>query len=269
MIIPAVEAKKIEENNNKIYNTGIYLYEHNRYNEAIEVFESLNGYKDSETYVKKCYIIKYGADFWERYSAINIGDEYAFFGEYEQDINIANGKEGISWFVLDKKNGSLLLISKYALDCKRYNNSNESVTWETCSLRTWLNNDFYNAAFSEQEKSKIKTTLVTADKNPKFSTNPGNDTNYKVFLLSITEVNKYFLSDNERRCAPTAYAKASGASTSDSYKVNGRATCWWYLRSLGIDQEYAASVNYDGVVYYNVNYVLNKFCVRPAIWITL
>ena len=89
-------------------------------------------------------------------------------------------------------------------------------------------------------------------------------------MLSITEVNKYFASDDARKCVPTAYAEAQGAYTSSSYTVNGEATCRWWLRSPGNYQYYAASVLYFGGVYLSgdrVNYA--SACVRPALWVTI
>lgn len=91
----------------------------------------------------------------------------------------------------------------------------------------------------------IPTVTVTADNNPDYSTNPGNATQDRVFLLSITEVNKYFASDDERKCKPTAYAVANGA-----YE--------------------GASVYYFGTVYedgHGVYYA--DGAVRPALWIDL
>mgnify|MGYP001036542408 CR=1 FL=1 len=192
----------------------------------------------------------------------NVGDTVSF-GSYEQDNDISNGKEDVEWLVLEVKDGKVLLISKYALDCQQYNTSYTKVTWETCTLRKWLNNGFVNAAFSDNEKAMISTVTVSADKNPEYSTNPGSATTDKVFLLSINEAEKYFSSDEARKCAPTAYAKAQGAYTS-----NG--TCWWWLRSPGDDQLGAALVDSVGDVYYNGNYVnIDGDCVRPALWINL
>ena len=251
------------------YNAALKLYNDGKYDEAIDAFNEINGYKDSDVWIEKSYIGKYGEEKYKIIKNTKIGQSY-IFGSYEQDNNTTNGKEQIEWIVIDKKGDEVLLISKYALDCKKYNNSYTSVTWESCSLRSWLNNEFYNSAFSSADRSKIKTTLVTADKNPSYSTNPGNYTNDKVFLLSITEAEKYFKTDEERVCAPTAYAKANGAYTSSSYTVNGKATCWWWLRSPGGSQGHAASVLNDGGVYYtgyNVN--SDNDCVRPALWITL
>ena len=186
-------------------------------------------------------------------------------------ISLGNYKNSeIEWLVLDKQEDKMLIISKYALDTVPYNEDYESVTWETCTLRKWLNNDFYNSAFNEEEKTKIKSSTVTADANPEYNTDPGNDTTDKVFLLSINEVKKYFSSDEARKCVPTDYAIAQGAWTSDSYKVDGKATCWWWLRSPGYGSDLAAVVIFGGDVGFGGSLVnRGSYCVRPALWIEI
>lgn len=194
----------------------------------------------------------------------NPGDT-VLFGEYEQDNNTSNGKEDVEWLVLEVKDGKALVVSKYALDCKQYNTSNTDVTWETCTLRKWLNNDFINAAFSSYEKAMIPTVTVSADKN---STNPGNATQDQVFLLSITEANKYFGSDSARQCKPTDYAFANGA-----YVNSVNSNCGWWLRSPGVTQYSAHSAAYvhnSGGVYESGSDVdIGTSAVRPAMWISI
>ena len=79
-------------------------------------------------------------------------------------------------------------------------------------------------------------------------------------------------------CVPTAYAKANGAYTDDDYTVDGavygtvdgEATCWWWLRSPGWDQDLAAGVGSVGGVHSYGHYVRDGYdCVRPALWIDL
>ena len=122
----------------------------------------------------------------------------------------------------------------------------------------------------------ISLVTVGADKNPDRKTNPGNDTKDKVFLLSITEANKYFSSDDARRCTPTAYAKANG-----DYDYSGLDFWWWWLRTPGYASNEATLVDQNGHVYnygcfgiyYDTFYfpggmVSNDLCaVRPALWI--
>ena len=255
---------------NSKYNAAVALMNNKKYDEAITAFEAMDGYKDSENQLENCYIGKYGEEKWNKIKNIKVGDTYTF-GAYEQDNSTSNGKEAIEWTVLDKDGMSLLLISKQALDCQQYNTSYTDVTWESCSLRKWLNGTFLNKAFNAEEQAQIQNTTVSADKNPEYNTNPGNATTDKVFLLSINEVEKYFNSDEARKCAPTAYAKAQGAHTNDSYKTaSGAATCWWWLRSPGIYQYVAANVFSDGSVYCNVSLVnFDGGAVRPALWIDL
>ena len=205
----------------------------------------------------------------DSHETIQVGD-YITFGSYEQDNDTSNGKEDIEWLVLDKKGNKILAISKYGLDAKLYNEEYASVTWEDCTIRSWLNGEFYNAAFSDDEKQAIIQTAVSADKNPKYSTDPGNDTTDNVFLLSIKEVEKYFSSDIARQCAATDYAVAQGAYTNSNYTVDDGVSCWWWLRSPGDYQRSAAYVSSDGSVsHYGVNVSKDNVCVRPALWINL
>ena len=232
---------------------------------AYEAFIALDGYKDSESRANKLY----GQYKEKKMKNAKVGDIF-YFGAYEQDNNASNGKENIEWLVLEKQGSKLLLISKYALDCKPYNTSYTNITWENCTLRTWLNNEFLKDAFSSSEQKMIPTVTVSADKNPRYGTDPGNATQDKVFLLSITEANKYFSSDEARKCAPTAYAKAQRAYTNNSYKTAaGAATCGWWLRSPGNRQLDAAYVHNVGSIDGDDGVGVDYIAVRPALWINL
>ena len=190
------------------------------------------------------------------------------YGKYEQDNDSSNGIEDIEWIILAKDDNKMLVISDKAINCKPYNTSSANITWETCSLRNWLNNDFINSAFSATEKTMISSVKVSADKNPDYDTDAGNDTEDKVFLLSIEEANRYFKYDSERQCVSTEYAKANGAYT---YEIDGASNCFWWLRSQGgYSNKSASVVNSDGTVSKYGNAVDdNRDCVRPAMWISL
>lgn len=190
-----------------------------------------------------------------------------FFGTYDQDNDTSNGKEDIEWQVLAKENNKILIISKYALNCVQYNSEYREVTWETCTLRKWLNENFINSAFSLDEQKLIQETIVLADKNLEYSTNSGNTTKDKIYLLSIDEVNRYFSSDDERICIPTDHAVSQGAY---DYAADGKDACWWWLRSPGCYQYYAANVSNDGMVSCYGNFIYDFHgCVRPVMWISL
>ncbi len=188
------------------------------------------------------------------------------FGRYEQDDNLRNGPEPITWLVLAVEGGKALLISQKCLVGKPYNTKEEAVTWETCTLRAWLNADFLNAAFTADEQKAILTTAVTNEDNPYNGTDGGNDTSDKVFLLSIAEAERLFTSDEERRALNTPYAVWHGAGVF----LDGFG-CWW-LRSPGIGSDYAACMDPGGSGFSFFFYaVVNDdiIAVRPALYIGL
>lgn len=115
--------------------------------------------------------------------------------------------QNIDWIVLDKNDETALLISRYALDCKRFNDEYNDASWEFCTLRWWLNNDFVMEAFNEDERRAICDTELKNDINPKFATNSGDVTNDKVFLLSMEEATKLLSDTRQRSCEPTEYTR--------------------------------------------------------------
>lgn len=240
------------------YNKAVSLYNDGNYEEAITKFEKMGDYKDSPEKMSSSYnlYLKNGLN------TTVVGDN-VLFGAYEQDNNNVNGKEYIEWLVLAREDNRALLISKYALDSKEYNTEYKDITWETCSLRNWLNNDFINEAFNTEEQARIITTDLPASPNTQYSTNPSNPTQDRIFLLGIDEVNSFFHSDEERQCSATPYAKAQGAYISD-----GR--CEWWLRSPGCIQTYAVNVTTSGSCdYHGYDVDFSDGAVRPALWINL
>ena len=184
------------------------------------------------------------------------------FGSYEQDNITNNGNEPIEWLILDKNHDKLFLVSKYALDNKPFYTHIKATTWETSSIRYWLNNIFILNAFTVEEQNLIQTTTVYADKNPEYDTPCGNDTEDKIFLLSINEVRKYFSSDLEREIKTTEYSKNNKAY------IDRNGYTWWWLRSPGSYDYFASGVSSDGSIHYiGRNVDNNRNTVRPALWI--
>ena len=149
--------------------------------------------------------------------AVYNGKYYTFtFGNYPQGED--GEEQPIEWRVLAVENGKALVISEKLLDCVRYNEKFTNVTWETCTLRKWMNGEFINKAFSSSEQAKIATVTNQNPDNSIHNTKGGNATQDKIFALSIDEVNQYFSNDDDRMAAPTGYAKKQGAYVDDSYK---------------------------------------------------
>ena len=258
--------------NNEInYQKAEMLYKRKDWEGAKAVYVTIRGFKDADSKIKSCDNEIAAA----RDAKFTVGN-YVTFGTYPQTKS-GNDKTPIEWLVLARNGNKVLLISRYGLDAKPYNTSYTSVTWETCTLRKWLNGTFYNKAFSSAEQAAILTTNVDNSKYQCYSgwsTNGGNNTQDKVFLLSYAEANKYFgvtydNSNTKSRVAPTAYAIAQGAFTYFSGKTaDGTDAGWWWLRSPGCHQSYAARVLPDGSLYYR-SVRDDSGSVRPALWVNL
>ena len=198
--------------------------------------------------------------------------DYITFGTYPQG---ANGEvEPIEWTVLDVQGDRALVISRYGLDAKPYNTENKDVTWETSTIRAWLNGEFYNTAFTAEDKNRILTTAVKNSELSYSGRTGGNDTKDKIFLLSYAEAVKYFDVTREKannlasRVRPTEYAISRGASAYNDYKTaDGAAAGYWWLRSPGHLWGWAARVSFNGSL--NDDGVIGRACVRPAFWINL
>ena len=184
------------------------------------------------------------------------------FGNYPQDKD--GTEKPIEWIVMKKEGNQVLLLSKYVLDAKSYNEGWGDVTWETSDIRQWLNNEFYTTAFNKAEKAKIQTSLIKNEDNSEYGTSGGNDTEDKVFLLSEKEAETLFSDEEERIAKATEYAEKSGVY------VNKEKAAWWWLRSPGYSSRDAAGVGSHGWVDrsgYNVSSYFDG--VRPALHLNL
>ena len=200
--------------------------------------------------------------------------------------------EKIKWRVISINGSNVLMISDVILDGVAFNkysdgsqgkyyakfDNNEYKTdgdgnkvfsnnYVYSDLRTFLNNDFFNAAFTKSEKDLINTSSV--NNNAEQSPNFGNTYNYgitndKVFALSFKELQSSgygFNSDSSRKFQLTDYAKAKGfASQNDVYGV-------YWTRSYGSSSQYAYRVSKDGSMGESLTYGTNG--IVPAIEINL
>ena len=186
---------------------------------------------------------------------LDIGD-YVYLGTY--------GGESIRWKTLDVSGNSAMLIAANCIDCRPFNNVDTDVTWETCSLRTWLNGKFYDTAFSNNEKSRILQTYVTNPNPPAdYDAYGGNATYDYVFVLSYDECRSFFSDDSSRRTKGTEYALSRGANGDED------GVSWW-LRTPGYSQSDFMGISKKGYLWSD-GYDVNSFemGVRPVIWIDM
>lgn len=249
------------------YDRAISLMDSGKYEDAFVLLNGLD-YEGGPDKAKEClYHIQ-----MDGLSNIEVGSTIKF-GFYEQDNKTSDGKEEIEWIVLEIEDGKALVVSKYALDCQMYRfSSNGTITWETSDLRSWCNGWFYSSAFGSEQQDMIVETMVTADENPECDRSPGDDTTDKIFILSLSEVEQYFSTNEERMCLSTPYAVANGAK---SYAAVG--SCDWWVRTPGEHRTYMVCVGVVGNIYYNglvgclttEKNTSGKQAVRPAMWISL
>ncbi len=180
------------------------------------------------------------------------GDTFTF-GTFEQDGNTANGPEPIEWKVLDTQyDGHVLAISVHGLDSRGFHKTNKSVSWASSDLRTWLNGQFRDSAFTEAEKNRIRPTQTENSQD-------------QLFVLSLNEAKRYFANDTQRLCTATDYAVEQGAYVNPK---NGRS--WWVLRTSGASGAHITNVFSDGSLDTQGGKVSDaRGVIRPVMWIDM
>ncbi|MBO4556087.1 MAG: hypothetical protein J5706_04940 [Elusimicrobiales bacterium] len=242
----------------------------------------------------------------ENSTLASCGDDCVKLGRYPSEAD--GSPRDIEWIVLDREaDGTMLLMSKYGLECMPYNEQHAAVTWETSTVRHWLNKEFFINAFTKEEQSKIVQTVIknennfgkfnerdleylkkwkaeesiieglkdilADDKNNYWNVPGGNDTVDNVWLLSLSDFQKYGLDKDEskRLMQPVPLLwEHYGDICSGLYDVcadlNVTQNYAWWLRSPGFMDFTAADVYYDGEIDDDgLNVENGLVAVRPVI----
>lgn len=171
-----------------------------------------------------------------------IGDEFTF-GTYEQDNDLENGAEDIEWIVLKKTDkDTYLCISKYVLDAQPFHNKSEDGlddagmicnNWGISSIRTWLNNDFFNTAFTSEDQENIINTVTGVSFWKSIDADNLSSKSYsdKVCLIHYGQLDEF------PGCVKvTEYAKAQGAPVEDDgTREHENCSQTWWLMSMNVD----------------------------------
>ena len=145
------------------------------------------------------------------------------------EISFGDFNGAKQWIVLQDNDDSLFILCKEAVCLRRFDD--RSNDWEHSSLNKWLNGEFYNTAFSGDEKNRIIGEL---------------------HLLSADEAESFFDSDDERKAMLFGTDK----------------NCYWWLSTPGAEKDLVASVNCDGVISLHGSSIDNdNRGVRPAVWV--
>ena len=236
------------------YLQAISLADAGRYEEAYDAFLAMDGYKDSVQRAQQIFE-EYKA---EKFKNAAVGKTF-YWGKYEQDNDLTNGPEDIEWIVLAIEDGKALLLSRCGLDAVTFHDTDEPVTWEDCTLRAWLNSQFWDKAFSDEEQARILTTSVVDDRDQEKVTED------KVYILNDDELEFYLEKSDQRRVHFTEYATAQGGHAN---RYNG--TCWWWTRTIKGNGTTVSTIDGYGL-FENFGSMATdtSVSVAPAIWIQL
>lgn len=187
------------------------------------------------------------------------------FGELEQDGDESDGAEELEWYVLDRTDDRIVLLSVYVLDCLPYNAQGGATTWADCSLREYLNGSFYESVFSEEEKEQIVQYNNENKGNELLEIDGGEDTTDSVFLLNQDQEEIYFNEEEEQWLYARAEATQSAQEAGVYVSEDGYSS--WWLRGSGNEEYSAKFVNTEGMIHEagadaSIDY---RYGIRPAL----
>ena len=202
------------------------------------------------------------------------------FGHYEQDNDPENGPEPIEWLVLTADGSRIFVVSLYALDCQPFDEDGNASGWRDCSLRSWLNAEFLNTAFTQEERNAIPTVDVPAGGNAYYQIDPDPRDNVRdrVFCLSEEEMHEYLDTDGDYHdtdpgyyCYSTLYAEAAGAATyprdAPEEVAHFAGQCGYWLRNPSGEDLHAMTCTMGLISSFGLYYYITDSAVRPALWI--
>lgn len=186
-----------------------------------------------------------------------------------------------NWRVLDIQNNTALIITEEIIDQRPYHDAYKDITWADCTLRKYLNGEFYEK-FNADDKSRIITVINKNLDNQWYGTKGGEDTEDNIFLLSLEEVCKYFGDSTSKLNNPGKnqrywFQRKDENNSKRLAKLHNKEWAWWWwLRSPGrVNVKVVYIFGTDGNIGIQGNNILkgnisDGKCtggVRPALWI--
>ena len=219
-----------------------------------------------------------------------------YFGSYWQEDTNGDGvadkkdeKTPIRWQVLESTEYDAFIIADRVIDSMPYNSATEddgACTWETSSIRAWLNDEFLDNAFTKEEQAIIKKTTVKDNGNSSYSSDGGNDTRDKIYLISHKEIldtkygfdKRFNFRDKVKVAKATDYALNKDGLQYSYYtytlepgKMNtySDGACYWWGRTIGYYQCNALTINPEGSEWDTGNLMGVYQGVRPVMHIKI
>ncbi len=192
-----------------------------------------------------------------RIENVHVGDTFCF-GSFPQDEDYHLNP--ITWKVLEVQDGKAFVLSEKCLVVIHDDLKMKKGTWADSALRKWLNTAFLESAFTKEEQSSIETTTVITPKNKKQHIDGGPDTQDKLFLLSLDEVERLMPEEEDKATTATAYAAVQ--------RGNKRDIFFWLLRTPGKGWG-SVAVSLDGLRIATTGNHVGQDLIRPAMVLKL
>ena len=208
------------------YVKGRVLLKAGMYMSAESIFESLPGFLDSDTLAEKSMDAAL--------AKTKVGSDLKF-GQYK-------------WKVLERKDGNVRLIaadigSSHLFYRVVFNRLPEETTWESSSLRAWLNTEILEEIFTDNQRDRLMLQVSESSENSRYGTKYAGETEDYLTILSAEDI------ESER------YAQS----------INELGHDYW-LRTPGSTMESASYLNSDHEIrYYGVPVNDESMMVRPVI----
>jgi hypothetical protein len=187
------------------------------------------------------------------------------------------------WRVLDIQNNTALIITEYIIEQRAYHGAYEDITWADCSLRKYLNGEFYDK-FTSTDKSRIIPVLNKNPDNQWYGSKGGVDTQDSIFLLNIEEVVCKYFGDSSSKLQNRGknqkywFERKDENNSKRIARLEGKnGGSWWWLRSPGRVNVKAVYIHGNGNIGIQGNNILKgnisdgecKGGVRPSLWLKL
>lgn len=233
-----------------LYQKARIYYQEGLFYDAVVIMQLIRGYKDVEELLNSHQI-------WDYKHKVLIDEckqigKTVHLGSFDYDTK----SEAVEWIVVDIKDEKALLVSKNAITSMPYSSSSGENGWNKSGIREWLNDQYYENCFTEDEKSIIlpyenaigdRVFLLDKEEYQRYSTKEKLGENYTLLM----------------RCQPTPYAIRKGIVV-----YSNVVYCWWWLRGPGEEKTKAPIVSGFGLVSNEPIYKTGGG-IRPALWINL
>ena len=160
--------------------------------------------------------------------------------------------EPVRWWKIGEEDGNICLLSECIIDTRSFNQTFGSATWDNSDLREWLNGEFYNSCFDENDKAIIFEHYTPISDNYYHGFFAGEETNDYVSLVPAADLtNGKYVFEGHREDAVIALRQAKGTdyAVANGLRVfDNNCGRWWTATAADVDNLYTVVITELGYV---------------------